>query len=109
MRNRDSLGSEAPGIDPAAPPMRGKEWNKKNSSQKSVVAQQLEIVVMHVNRIGLDRFPSKLPAVKLIRLAAGSENRIHFPLVERRLPQLEPHIFLINDSSRAVGQKIAFL
>ena len=44
--------------------MRQEKQQERTETDRSVLGQELEIIVMRVNRIGLDRLAAKLAAVK---------------------------------------------
>src|SRR5438132_1736 len=62
---------------------------------------------MGKDRIKLHPFRAKLPAVVEIGGAASAEPGPQFPLLQRSLPEIHPHILLVEKILGATNQEIA--
>src|SRR4051794_21138370 len=89
--------------------MHRQKQNQQYTRYDSVLGQQLQIVVMHVNRIDLHPVGSKLPAIIEIRAAACTEHRLQMPLLGGGLPKIEPDIADIEDVVGAFTQHVVAL
>src|SRR5205085_1614562 len=109
VRYDNAFRSQALKIFPAVLPMGNQEEEQKQPCHRAVFSQQIEIIVMSINRIFLHPLRAKFSAIIQVGAASGTEKRRRFPFFDRGLPEIEPDRRGIQRLLRAVGKVIALL
>src|SRR5256885_2105753 len=86
VRYDNAFRSQALKIFPAVLPMGNQEEEQKRAAHDAIFSQQIEIIVMSINRIFLHPLRAKFSSVIEIGAATGAEKRRRFPFFDRGSP-----------------------
>ena len=109
MRQSNPFRPQPAGIDPPITQVQHEKDHKSSRADYSIIAEKLKVIVVHVDRIALHLFRTEFAAVKLVGAASGAEQRIQFPLLDGGPPEIETHVFIIENVFRSFAQVVALV
>ncbi len=77
---------------PSAAQMRIEEEKESGETDQAVFAEQVKVVVVHVERIVLHACTAELASIKAIGAAPGPNERLQFPLLKGGAPKIKAGI-----------------
>src|SRR6202011_4846275 len=78
-------------------------------AHQTVFGEQIQIIVVGSYWIELHSLAAELPAVVQISSATRPDDGLQLPLLDCRLPQINPHILSVKRVAGPGTQKIVFL
>ncbi len=84
--------------------MRAEEQKKSGASERAILREEVEVIVMHFDRIQLHAWGAKVPSVIKVGATPGADRRLQFPLRQRGLPEIQTDVLGIDDILRPTAQ-----
>src|SRR5437588_10902219 len=109
IRDRDPFRSQSLEIFPSIPKVRDQEKEKERATDHAVFREQMQIIIMRVDRIVLHPFGAKHSAEIEIGAASSAEEWRRFPFFGRSVPEIEPDRRGAKRIVGAVSEVIALL
>src|SRR3954464_7237106 len=89
--------------------MANEERQKANEPGDTEFSEELEVIVMGVNRVHRHCFAPELASVVEISSVPGPDDWTQFPLIHSGPPKVDPDVFVIDDLPGSRCQIIAFM
>ena len=68
------------------------EKQERDDRDESVLAEQLQVIVVDIDRISLHSFGTKLTPVETVCATPGAKQWLEFPLLDCCTPQIKPAV-----------------
>src|SRR4051794_37284915 len=89
--------------------MAAEKRQKKDEPDEAELGKELKVIVVSIDRVHRNGFPSELAAVVEIGSRSGADEWTEFPLVKSGPPESHPNIFIVGDPFGSTCQIIALV